>query len=35
MIWILEYRFPYKLPAIMVVMLPPERRMMCTGTDMS
>ena len=34
-IWIREYLFPYKLPAIIVVILPPERRMMCTGTDIS
>lgn len=30
-----EYLFPQMLPAIMVVMLPPDLRMMCTGTEMS
>ncbi len=34
-IWIREYFLPYRLPAIMVVILPPERRMICTGTDIS
>jgi hypothetical protein len=33
MIWMREYFLPNKLPAIIVVMLPPDRRMMCTGTD--
>lgn len=35
MIWIREYLLPHKLPANMVVMLPPDRRMMCTGTEIS
>lgn len=30
-----EYLLPHKLPAIMVVMLPPDLRMMCTGTEIS
>lgn len=33
--WMREYFLPYKLPASIVVMLPPDRRMMCTGTEMS
>lgn len=31
---ILEKRFPHIYPAIRVVILPPDRRMICIGTEM-